>query len=608
MKIEGKGINEEFNSIGKDEILNCRITDAMLTSILNYSEDMIFFKDTNGVYINCTKAYADYHGLTIEQVTGLTGYDLHKPEVAKRFYDQDMEMIKNLKPIKNELWGVDVKGSRKRLETVKSPYFDESGNLLGIIGIVRDITDKYLAEMELMESRRYLRAILETTMDAFWIVDEKGNFLDVNNAFCAMSGYAKEELLQMRIADMDVKESVRVIESRIIKILTEGKDRFETTHRAKDGSLYEIEVTASLFDKKRGLVLAFARDISISKAEEIKNRYLSFHDHLTGLYNRRYIEDSMERLDTARNYPFTIMMIDINSLKLTNDAFGHQLGDQVLINVAESVKKACREDDIVGRLGGDEFIILLPRTDKGDAEKLRDRIKELVSKLEIGPMQVSVSVGLSTKTSDTKTMSDIINEADSVMYRDKIKNAKETQNHIIRVILENINRRHDSEKIHSKRVSTYCVKLAIEMGYGKRIAEDVKKAGELHDIGKIVILEELLNKTEPLTEEDLILFRQHPETSYQLLKSTDEYAYLAEIILHHHERWDGSGYPKGLVGEDIPLLSRIIAVADTYEAMTGERPYSRSMVSERAAEELKSIAGTQLDPELVKVFVDKVVK
>ena len=608
MKIEGKGINEEFNSIGKDEILNCRITDAMLTSILNYSEDMIFFKDTKGVYINCTKAFADYHGLTIEMISGLNGYDLHEPDVAKGFHDQDMEMIKNLEPIKNELWGVDVKGSKKRLETVKSPYFDENGNLLGIIGIVRDITDKYLAEMELMESRRYLRAILETTMDAFWIVDDKGNFLDVNNAFCAMSGYAKEELLQMRIADLDVKETVRVIESRIIKILAEGKDRFETSHRAKDGSLYEIEVTASLFDKKRGLVLGFARDVSISKEEERKNRYLSFHDHLTGLYNRRFIEDSIERLDTERNYPFTIMMIDINSLKLTNDAFGHQLGDQVLINVAQNVKKACREDDIVGRLGGDEFIILLPRTDKGAAEKIRDRIKELVSKLEIGPMQVSVSVGLSTKTSDTKTMPDIINEADAMMYRDKIKNAKETQNHIIRVILENINRRHDSEKIHSKRVSAYCEKLAMEMGYGKRIAEDVKKAGELHDIGKIVIPEELLNKAEPLTEDDLTLFRQHPETSYQLLKSTDEYAYLAEIILHHHERWDGSGYPKGLVGEDIPLLSRIIAVADTYEAMTGERPYSRSMVSERAAEELRGIAGSQLDPELVKVFVDKVVK
>ncbi len=585
-----------------------RIYDAMLESILNSSEDMIYFKDTKGVYINCTKAYADFHGKSIQEIIGLNGYDLHNDEFAKFFDDQDMEMVKTLKSVKNEWWGTDVNGRKMRLETVKSPYFDKDGCVLGVIGIIRDITEKYQAEMELKENRKYLRAVLETSQDAFWVIDEKGNFLDVNSAFSKMSGYSREELLYMKISDLEMKENVRGIETRINKILTVGKDRFETVHRGKNGNSYEIEVTASLFDKKKGLVVGFARDISLSKAEERRIRHLSFHDHLTGLYNRRYIEDSMDRLDTPRNYPFTIMMLDVNSLKLTNDAFGHQLGDQVLVSIAESIKKACRDDDIVGRFGGDEFIVLLPRTDKADAEKIRDRVKELVAQLQIGPMKVSVSVGYSTKNSDSKIMSDILNEADSMMYRDKIKNAKETQNQIIKIILENINRRHDSEKIHSKRVSAYCEKLAIAMGYGKRIAEDVKKAGELHDIGKIVLPEELLNKADPLSREEYDLFRQHPETSYQILKSTDEYAYLAEIVLHHHERWNGSGYPEGLIGEDIPLLSRIIAVADTYEAMTGERPYTQAMVSEKAVDELKAIAGTQLDPELVEAFVEKVVK
>ncbi|WP_422487231.1 sensor domain-containing diguanylate cyclase/phosphohydrolase [Gudongella sp. DL1XJH-153] len=592
----------------EDNKLVHQFSDAMLETILNSSEDMIFFKNKKGVYINCTEAYADYHGLTIQEVIGLTNHDLHNAEKAKIFNEQDKEILKTLKSIKNELWGISKDGRKMRLETVKSPYYDKDGNVLGIIGIIRDVTDKYQVEMELKENRRYLRAVLETSLDAFWVIDEKGNFLDVNSAFSKMSGYSREELLYMKISDLEVKETVRGIKNRINKILTVGKDRFETVHKGKDGNTYEIEITTSLFDEEKGLIVGFARDISLNKAEERKIKNLCFHDHLTEMYNRRYIEDSIDRLDTPRNHPFTIMMLDINCLKLTNDAFGHQIGDQVLVNVAKCVKKACRDDDIIGRLGGDEFIVLLPRTNKLDADKIKCRIQDFVSELEIDSMTVSVAVGYSTKYSDGTSITDIIKEADSMMYRNKIKTAKETQNQIIRVILDNVNRRHDFEKRHSERVAYYCENLAKEMGYGKRICEDVKKAGELHDIGKIVLPEELLNKVEPLSREDYDLFKQHPETSYQILKSTTEYAYLAEIILHHHERWNGSGYPEGLSGEDIPLLSRIIAVADTYEAMTGERPYTKAMVSEKVVEELKAIAGTQLDPELVKTFIEKVVK
>ncbi|MGM0397343.1 MAG: PAS domain S-box protein [Bacillota bacterium] len=581
---------------------------AMLESILDSSEDMIFFKDTNDHYTSCNKAFADFHGKSIEDIVGLTGFDIHIAEDAEKFRQQDMDIIRTLNSTRYEIWGVDRGGKETRLETIKSPFFDEGGNVLGIIGIIRDITKRHQAEMELEENRKYVRAILETTIDAFWVLDRDGNFTDVNSAFCKMSGYTREELLRMNVRDLEMIENSRNIENRINRILTEGRDRFETVHRGKNGNTYEIEIMSSLFDSEQNLVVGFARDISRKKAEERKIKFLSFHDHLTGLYNRRYVEDSMERLDTPRNYPFTIMMLDVNGLKLTNDAFGHQVGDKVLVSVAESIRNVCREDDIIGRMGGDEFIVLLPKTDKSDAEKIKKRIESITSESGLDSIVVSVAIGYSTKTSPQENIIEIMKEADSMMYRDKLRNGKAIRSKTIELILNNVNKKYNTEKRHTEKVSLYSEQLAKAMGYGKRIAEDVRKAGELHDIGKIILPEELLNKPEPLSTGEFELIKQHPETSYQILKSTDEYAYLAEIVLYHHERWDGSGYPEGLAGEEIPLLSRIIAVADTYEALTGDRPYRDAIDKDKAVEIMKEAAGTHLDPQLVEAFVEKVIE
>jgi HD-GYP domain-containing protein (c-di-GMP phosphodiesterase class II) len=200
----------------------------------------------------------------------------------------------------------------------------------------------------------------------------------------------------------------------------------------------------------------------------------------------------------------------------------------------------------------------------------------------------------------------IIIDADNQMYREKLKFGKTMRNETIETVLRNINFKYDREQIHTERVSQYCEAIAVEMGLSEKEVSDIKIAGSLHDIGKIMIPPELLNKPGKLTDEEYAIVKRHPETGYQILKSVDEYVSLAKYLLYHHERWDGKGYPEGLSGDAIPLQARIIAVADAYEAMTASRPYQKSKTTDEAKAELRRCAGTQFDPEVVRVFLQKV--
>lgn len=354
-----------------------------------------------------------------------------------------------------------------------------------------------------------------------------------------------------------------------------------------------------------GAVIVF-RDFTEKKEKQKQIEYLSFHDHLTGLYNRRYIEDAAHRLDTDRNLPYTVIALDVNGLKLTNDAFGHEMGNKLLVTVADIVKQSCRADDIIGRVGGDEFIILLPKTDAAQAERIMDRITELASQTVVDSIIISLAVGYAVKTNREQEMGSIMRDADQYMYNNKLKHGKTMRNQVIETVLRNINLKYDQEQIHTERVSQYCEAIARALGFSEKEVDQIKTAGALHDIGKIVVPSELLNKPGKLTADEYEAIKRHTETSYQMLKSVHEYMGLAEAVLHHHERWDGTGYPGGLKGIDIPREARIIAVADVYEAMTAERSYQKTKTKEEAVSELKRCAGTQFDPEIVEVFVMKV--
>lgn len=350
----------------------------------------------------------------------------------------------------------------------------------------------------------------------------------------------------------------------------------------------------------------FVLNITEQKQAEKRNLYLSYHDELTGLYNRRFCEEQIKKLDTEKNLPISIILGDVNGLKLVNDAFGHAKGDELLYKAADVIKSACRNEDVVARWGGDEFVILLPKTTMNEAEEIVKKIKNEYSNEYINAVRVSISLGWDTKVQDNQDILEILKSAEDYMYKHKIVENENTRGSTIKTIINTLHEKNPREELHSKRVSEICQNIGKVIGLSEIEVARLKTVGLLHDIGKIAIEESILNKNGKLTEQERMEINRHPDIGYRILTSSYGMSELANCVLSHHERWDGKGYPNGIKGEEIPLIARIIAVADTYDAMTSERAYRKALSEEVAVSEIIKNAGTQFDPEIAKVFIRKV--
>lgn len=360
-----------------------------------------------------------------------------------------------------------------------------------------------------------------------------------------------------------------------------------------------------------GYVFVFA---GISSASQIislqynmeKLEWVSNTDPLTGLYNRRFYEDELKRLDTERNLPMTIVMADVNGLKLINDSFGHVMGDELLKKVAEVIKKGCRTNDIIARLGGDEFVIILSKTNAFETEKIIKRIKDLSLKEKVGSIDISISFGYETKNNEEENNQEIFKKAEDHMYKKKLFESPSMRGKTMSAIINTLHEKNKREEAHSHRVSALCKSMGEVLGMPEHDIEELKTVGLLHDIGKIAINENILNKTGNLTDDEWKEIKRHPEIGYRILSTVNDMSDMANYVLYHHERWDGKGYPKGLKGEEIPFVSRIITIADAYDAMTSERSYRGALSDEIVIAELQRNAGIQFDPELSSVFIEKV--
>lgn len=490
-----------------------------------------------------------------------------------------------------------------------------NGKLMGLVLTFLDFTERKKMEQMVYNEKEQFRTTLLSVGDAVISTDSHGKVEVMNPVAEALTGWEQNEAQGQYIEDVFhiINETTRdKCENPVHRVL-EKNDTIELNNHTilirKDGTEIPIEDSAApIKDNKgyvTGVVIVF-RDFSDKKERLEEIEYLSFHDHLTGLYNRRYISDAIKRLDTKRSLPFSLMAIDVNGLKLTNDAFGHEVGDQLLIHVAELLKEVCRDEDIVGRMGGDEFIILLPKTSEEEARRIKKRIVEKTKTEKFDSVIVSLAIGFAAKNAESEIINEVLKVADNNMYKDKLKYGKIMRSKTIETVIEKIQKKYEQEEVHTARVSKYCEAIAKAMGFHKKEIERIKMAGILHDIGKIIVPPELLNKSATLSKNEFDIIKRHSETSYQILKSVEEYFDFAEDVLYHHERIDGKGYPEGLKGDEIPLGSRIIAVADAYEAMTSERPYQEAMTKEAAITELISCSGKQFDSNIVDIFVQEV--
>lgn len=491
--------------------------------------------------------------------------------------------------------------------SLSSIYMDDGWHS---VGIIRDITDSKLAEALLKESEARLIAAqkmahvgnweLNLSTKKMWASEEAFNIygIDYNSQYipleltreCVLPEY--REKLEKALNALIAQKGTYNIEFEIANL--------------KTGHLHFIHSIGNLIlddHGKASKVIGTIQDITDNKLKEAKILNLSFRDQLTGLYNRRFYEEELLRLDTEKNLPLTIFMGDINGLKLVNDSFGHDMGDQLIKKVAEVITKSCRSDAIISRIGGDEFVVLLPKADAFEAEQMLKRIKDLSLTEKVGSLCVSISFGYETKVCPDDSIKDIFKKAEDQMYHHKLFESPSMRGRTVDTIIRTLYEKNAREEQHSHRVSKLCESIGEILGLSEYKIKELKIVGLLHDIGKIAIDENILNKPGKLTAEEWTEIKRHSEIGYRILSTVNELSEMAEYVLAHQEKWNGTGYPKGLKAEEIPLESRIIAIADAYDAMTSERTYRNKMSAEAVLAELQKNAGIQFDPELVSLFI-----
>ena len=344
------------------------------------------------------------------------------------------------------------------------------------------------------------------------------------------------------------------------------------------------------------------------KAAEEKMAYFSLHDALTGLYNRTYFEEEMRRLSNDRVGNVGLIMCDVDGLKLINDSMGHDNGDSLLLATANLIKSCFRNTDVVARVGGDEFAILIPNCTPEILESAYNRLQESANQSDLSwqGMPLSLSVGVAMRTNPSVLLSDIYKEADNNMYRQKLYRSQSARSAIVQTLMKALEARDFITEGHAERLQVMVAELGAKLGLTGRNIVDLRLLAQFHDIGKVGLPDRILFKPEPLTPEERKEMQRHSEMGHRIALSAPDLVHIADWILKHHEWWNGSGYPLGLAKEDIPLECRILAVADAYDAMTSNRPYRDALPRETAVAELERCAGIQFDPYLIKQFVEMV--
>jgi len=474
--------------------------------------------------------------------------------------------------------------------------------------VLREFEEAKLRKENLnLQNRMNLYHLLaDKASDAMLFIDLEGQILEINHAAIVLYGYSFEEFLHMKFLDLSTLDHSLLTLEQTQKT-QEMKDFYETVHYTKNHTPIQVEVSASRMMLEDHLVLlCIVRDITARKKAEENFLYMSYHDLLTGLYNRRFFEEEIKRLDIQHNLPLSVIMCDINGLKIINDSFGHLVGDEFLRITADIMQRACRNEDICCRLGGDEFAIILSKTDSAASQELINRINKSALDYKITKPGFSISLGYDTKTNAEQAISEVQINAENDLFRNKLYERSSLRSHTIDIIMNTLFAKSSRELTHSQRVSDICQVLAAKMSLGADDIGQIRIAGLVHDIGKIGIDEVILNKAGRLTPEEMDQVKKHPEIGWRILSSVNEFSEVANTIIAHHERWNGSGYPNGLKGEEIPLQARIIAIADAYDVMTSERSYRRRLSVEETVEELKRCSGSDFDSKIIDVFINEV--
>lgn len=338
---------------------------------------------------------------------------------------------------------------------------------------------------------------------------------------------------------------------------------------------------------------------------EEKLYFLSYHDQLTGLYNRSYFEAKLGMLNGNPTHPTTVIFVDIDGLKLINDTMGHASGDRLLKVCAALIRETLQETGIPARVGGDEFAIILPLTGRREGDGIARQLRtqtELYNR-QNSNLPLSVSIGVASSDEEGGTLFALTRQAEDLMFRDKLRRSSSARNGLVRSLLAALDERSFSTDLVLDRQVDLCLMIGEKINLSSSRLSNLALLAQVHNLGIVGIPDKILFKKEPLDHEEIKIMQKHPEIGFRIASSSSDLTGVADLILRHHERWDGSGYPLGLRGIEIPIECRILAIVDTYYAMTSNRPYRKAISPIKTLEEILKASGTKFDPEIVQVFI-----
>lgn len=446
-------------------------------------------------------------------------------------------------------------------------------------------------------------AIISALPDIVLRVDKTGTIKDIHvprgfftlldgNHAC---GQGLREVLPGDLADRYLENVLKALDKGepqtfTYKIFIDGKERFR-----------EARVSGT---KSRQEALLVIRDVTESQEAENRLQEISIKDPLTGVYNRRFFEDELRRHGGTGQAAVGIVVCDVDGLKLVNDSLGQITGDMHLKVLAGILAKCFRQQGIIARMGGDEFAVLLPDCNgqmlESLSQRLRTEIKECFASERSIPFTVSIGCALSDGRCGD--IAGVLREAEDNMYREKFHSSQSTRSAMIEIVMRLLKARDLVTEQHLVRIEDLLVAFGTRCGLQHNRLSTLRLLAKFHDIGKVGIPDRVLFKPGKLTVEEFQEVKRHSEIGYRIARASAELSPLADFILKHHERWDGTGYPLGLKGTEIPLEARLLAIADAFDAMTNDRPYRKAMTVAEALSELKLHAGTQFDSALVAVF------
>ncbi|MGE5379656.1 MAG: PAS domain S-box protein [Methylocystaceae bacterium] len=542
----------------------------------------------------------------------LLGYTFGEILVAdyyrRRWYQHFSKTVLNTRegnyfsvPLKTKL------GDTRIINFSQTQLYDETGRFEGIALIGEDITERETVRQALEKSELNFREIMDNLADLICKTDRHGRVVYLSPSHLQVFGTDLETMSKMTLEDFIYPDDIPDVIAALKRVLRAGKaTTVEVRCRHVSDSYLWVETVASpLFDDNGicGAVLS-SRNINDRKLLEDELRYVGLHDVLTGLYNRTYFEEEMNRLSDGRLSPIGVFVIDVDGLKLVNDSLGHEKGDLLLYRAGEVIKKCFRQGDVVARVGGDEFAALLPCCDQTQMEAIRQRLSKALGEYneQFPELPLSISVGMAMHRQIGQLIRELYKEADNDMYRDKLQRSRSARSALVQTLMTALEARDYITEGHAERLQILVSALATKLGLPTRTVGDMKILAQFHDIGKVGIPDRILFKPGALDPEEYAEMQRHCEIGSRIALASPELAPLSDLILKHHEWWNGCGYPLGVKGEEIPLPCRILAVADAFDAMTNDRPYRKAMSVTEAQRELEAGAGTQFDPELVKVF------